>query len=189
MKRSSTGCHFSSSIDYLSTKSAHSDTPWKMFEFVREKKGRLWARDLKSKSLHESSCVNILGKGCGKTTIENKLHFLIEVCEGLFRTLDKHPWWSFYATIVKNAIWYQSCNLKNVRSTHKVVLLLVKLQDEACKFTKSSTPPWVLFVVYKLYKCTELRKASHISLFQFYISHWLRRTAVSWTLKMMARFN
>lgn len=61
-----------------------------MFEFVREKKGRLWARDLKSKSLHESSCVNISGKSCGKTTIENKLRFLENLCTFLKKFVEDY---------------------------------------------------------------------------------------------------
>ena len=37
--------------------------------------------------------------------------------------------------------------LKNVKNTHRGVLLLV-----ACNFTKSNTPPWVFFTFFKL--CT-----------------------------------
>ena len=37
------------------------------------------------------------------------------------------------------AIWYHLHNLKNVKNTYGGVLLLLKLQDLACKFTKSST--------------------------------------------------
>ena len=44
------------------------------------------------------------------------------------------------------------CNLKNVKNTHWGVLILVKLQVEACNFTKINTPPWVLFTFFKLYK-------------------------------------
>ena len=39
------------------------------------------------------------------------------------------------------AIWYHLYNLKNVKSTHEGVLLLVKLQAKACNFTKSNTLP------------------------------------------------
>ena len=38
-------------------------------------------------------------------------------------------------------IWYHLYNLKNVKNTHRVALLLVKLQASACNFTKSNTPP------------------------------------------------
>ena len=47
------------------------------------------------------------------------------------------------------AIWYDLYNLKNVKSTHGGVLLLVKLQAEV---TKSNTFPWVFFTFFKLYK-------------------------------------
>ena len=42
------------------------------------------------------------------------------------------------------AIWYHLYNLKNVKSTHGGVLILVKLQAEA--------PPWVFFMFFNLYK-------------------------------------
>ena len=41
------------------------------------------------------------------------------------------------------AIWYHLYNLKNVKNTHGGVLLL---------FTKGSTPPWVFYTFFKLYK-------------------------------------
>ena len=47
------------------------------------------------------------------------------------------------------AIWYLLCTLKNVKNTHGGVLLLVKLQDVACNFTKSSTPLWLFFKFFK----------------------------------------
>ena len=44
------------------------------------------------------------------------------------------------------AIWYHLCDLKNVKNTHAGVFVLVKLQAEAeaCDFTKSNNLPWVL---------------------------------------------
>ena len=42
------------------------------------------------------------------------------------------------------AIWYYFHNLKNVKNTHRGVLLLVKLQAEAYNFPKSITPPWAV---------------------------------------------
>ena len=36
------------------------------------------------------------------------------------------------------AIWYHLYNLKNVKNTHGGVLILAKLQAEACDFTKES---------------------------------------------------
>ena len=38
-------------------------------------------------------------------------------------------------------IWYHLSNLKNVKNTHGIVLLLAF----ACNFTNISTPPWVFF--------------------------------------------
>ena len=58
------------------------------------------------------------------------------------------------------AIWYHLCNLKNVKkTTHGGVLLLVKLQGEVCNFTKSNTPPWVLFKFFKLYKWYQIARS------------------------------
>ena len=50
------------------------------------------------------------------------------------------------------AIWYYLYNFKNVKNTHGGVLILVKLQAEACNFTKINTPPWVSFTFFKSYK-------------------------------------
>ena len=65
--------------------------------------------------------------------------------------------WSF---VVLRAIWYHSYNLKNVENTHGGVLILVNLQTEACNFTKSNTPPWVFFTLFKL--CTWYQIAQNI---------------------------
>ena len=46
--------------------------------------------------------------------------------------------------------------LKNAKIIDGGVLLLVKLQSKACNFTKSNTPPWVLFTILKLYKCYQI---------------------------------
>ena len=40
--------------------------------------------------------------------------------------------------------------LKNMRNTRGGVLFLVKLQTEACNFTKSNIPPWVFFTFLKI---------------------------------------
>ena len=48
---------------------------------------------------------------------------------------------------MRSAIWYHLCNLKNVKNTRGGVL-----KPKACNFTKSSTPPRVLFTCFKLYK-------------------------------------
>ena len=49
-----------------------------------------------------------------------------------------------------SAIRYHLYN--NVKSTHLVVIVFVKLQAVACNFTKTITPPWVFFMFFKLYK-------------------------------------
>ena len=45
------------------------------------------------------------------------------------------------------AILYHFYYLKNVKNTHRGVLLLIKLQDLACNFTTSNTTPWVFFYI------------------------------------------
>ena len=55
-------------------------------------------------------------------------------------------------------IQYHLHNLKDVKNTHGRELLLVKLQAEVCNFTKSKTPPWRFFTLFKLCKCTKRAK-------------------------------
>ena len=50
------------------------------------------------------------------------------------------------------AIWYHLYNFKNLKNTHRVVLLLVKLRLLACNFSKSNTFPWVFFTFFELHK-------------------------------------
>ena len=45
------------------------------------------------------------------------------------------------------AIWYHLNNFKNVKNTHRGMLLLVKLQVTVCNFTMSNCPSWVFFQV------------------------------------------
>ena len=49
-------------------------------------------------------------------------------------------------------IWHHMYNLKDVKNTHGHVFSLVKLKASACNFTKSNTPTWVFFTIFKLYK-------------------------------------
>ena len=49
-------------------------------------------------------------------------------------------------------IWYHLCNLKNMKNTHKELLLFLKFLASAWNFTKRNPPPWVLFTFFKLYK-------------------------------------
>ena len=62
------------------------------------------------------------------------------------------------------AIWYHVCNFKNMKNTHGGVLLVVNLQALSCNLTKTHTPPGVFFTFFKLYKCSKLRRSSHIYL-------------------------
>ena len=66
-------------------------------------------------------------------------------------------------------IWYHLRNLKNVKNTHGgMIILLLKLQTEACHFTKSITTPLVLFMFFlNCTRGTKSRKASHIVILEF----------------------
>ena len=44
-------------------------------------------------------------------------------------------------------IWYRFYNLKSVKNIHAA---------KACNFTKSNTPPWVIFTFFKLYKLSQI---------------------------------
>ena len=63
------------------------------------------------------------------------------------------------------AIRYHLNNFKNVKNTHRRMLISVKLQVEACNFTKINIPPWVFFTFFKLYKWYQI--AQRIT----YVSH------------------
>ena len=54
--------------------------------------------------------------------------------------------------VMRCTICYHLDNLKNVKNTHRGVLILVKLQALACNFTKINTPPCVFFTFFKLCK-------------------------------------
>ena len=58
----------------------------------------------------------------------------------------------FHYYVMLCAISCHMYNLKSVKNIHGQMLLLVKLQAEACNYTKSSTPPWLFFTFFKLYK-------------------------------------
>ena len=51
-----------------------------------------------------------------------------------------------------------------MKNTHAGVLFFVKLQAEACKFTKNNFPAWVFFTFFILYGTNgaKSRKASHM---------------------------
>ena len=69
-----------------------------------------------------------------------------------------------FAYMVLCAIWYHVHNFKNVKNTHGGMLISVKLQAEACIFTKISTP-WVFFTFFKLYKWYQIaQRITYVSL-------------------------
>ena len=45
------------------------------------------------------------------------------------------------------------------KKTHGGGILLVKLQAKVCSFTKSNTPPWVVFMFLKLYKWYQIARS------------------------------
>ena len=79
---------------------------------------------------------------------------------------------SYYQTLCKNgvvktcvvrcAIWYHLKKKKKVKNTHGRVLLLVKLQAEACILTKSNSPPWVFSCFLNCRNGAKSRHASHV---------------------------
>ena len=68
--------------------------------------------------------------------------------------------WSTFIYVVLCAIQYHVHNLKNMKNTNGGLLLLVKLQANACNFTKSNTPPWVFFTFFKLYEWYEIAQST-----------------------------
>ena len=58
----------------------------------------------------------------------------------------------FTINVMCCAIWYHLYNLKKVKNTHWGMLISVKLQAEACNFTKINTPRWVFFTFFQLHK-------------------------------------
>ena len=49
------------------------------------------------------------------------------------------PEFEFMSYVVRCAIWHRLSNLKNVKNTHGVVLILVKLQAKASFYVKYRT--------------------------------------------------
>ena len=66
------------------------------------------------------------------------------------------------------AVWHHLYNLKNVKNTHRRVLLLVKLQALAYNFIKSNTHPWMFLMFFELYKWYHI--AQSISCHTFLVS-------------------
>ena len=61
------------------------------------------------------------------------------------------PWWSDICGALRDLVLF--VQFKKRENTHEGALLVVKLQASSCFFTKSNTPPWVLFFTFfKLYQ-------------------------------------
>ena len=72
--------------------------------------------------------------------------------------------------------WYHLCYLKNVKNTQGGLLLSVKLQAEACNFTKCNTPLWVFYTFLKLCKWHQIAQSiTYVLTPQLYTSI-MRRT-------------
>ena len=69
--------------------------------------------------------------------------------------------------VMFSTIWYHLCNLKIVKNTPGGMLLLVKLQASACNFTKSNTPPGVLFKYFELYRWYQIVQSASYDLQAF----------------------
>ena len=59
-------------------------------------------------------------------------------------------------------------------------LILVKLQAEACNFTKINIPPWVFFAFFKLYKWYQIaQRITYVNIFRIMFSiGWSNRQSV-----------
>ena len=64
-----------------------------------------------------------------------------------------------FVNVMRYEIWYYLYNLKIAKNTHGEVLLLVKLYASACNFTKSNTPPWIFFTLFKLCKWYQIAQS------------------------------
>ena len=94
---------------------------------------------------------NLEPKACHTTW--RSLHYAWKYCKMLISFSIR------YETLC--AIWYRLYNFKNVEDTHGRVLVLVKSQTGACKFTKSSIPPSLFFSRFLIcINGTKSRKAS-----------------------------
>ena len=59
-------------------------------------------------------------------------------------------------------IWYNLYNLKNVNNIHRGAIPSVKLQGQACNFTKNNTPLWMFSHFFNCIIGIKLRKASQL---------------------------
>ena len=75
-------------------------------------------------------------------------------------TIFPNDYGSMY--VMRCANWYHFYNLKNMKTGHGGVLLLVKLQASACNFSKGNTFPRAFFTFFNCTNGTKLLKASHV---------------------------
>ena len=91
------------------------------------------------------------------TLARNGLNILkMLIAEFIFTNIDTFQSLDFPIFVMLCAIWYHLHNLKNVKNTDGRVFLLAKLDASACNFTKSITPPCVLFTFFKLCKLYQI---------------------------------
>ena len=88
--------------------------------------------------------------------------------------------------VIRCAIWYYLWKLKSVKNTHGGLLILVKLQVEACNFTKTNTPPWVFFTFSKLYKWCQT--AQRITFFNIHYTFILSTFMYNFNIRPISYF-
>ena len=88
-----------------------------------------------------------------------KLHLLVFIPAVWIRE-KSYSERSYLIYVMRYAIWYHLCNLKNGKNTHGGVLLLVKLQP----FSLFFTPPWVFFTFFMIYNGIRRQKNVHLAL-------------------------
>ena len=83
---------------------------------------------------------------------------------------------------------------KNVKNIHGGVLLSVKLQAEACNFTKSNTTPWVFFTLFKLYEWYQIAQSTtcdttikFLLVFPWWPRHWGTCSINKWPTKTLQK--
>ena len=97
-------------------------------------------------------------KSCIKT-LRQRANFECDILRHFYAIIIGLIWFTFSmwrcmkpSSFIRDAltIWYHLHKLKNLKNIPGGKLLLVKLQAEACNFTKNNTPPWVFFTFLKI---------------------------------------
>ena len=81
---------------------------------------------------NKPECTFLIPSGCQVATFQKTDFIMVFIMVYIFFE---------YVTLC--AIWYHLYNFKNLKRTHRRVLLLVKLHKDICNFSKSNTHPWV----------------------------------------------